>query len=91
MKRTDILKAQLTNSRGRFFTAKYMSQTGLMLKVNLKVKKILRSTPSQIVAEVYVPSIAREQVLTFKLGRTGDLSYLAADKTKIQMSGKGMI
>ena len=91
MKRTDILKAQLTNSRGRFFTAKYMSQTGLMLKVNLKVQRIIKSTPSQIIAEVYVPSIANTQLLTFKLGRTGDLSYLAADKTKIQMSGKGMI
>ena len=62
-----------------------------MLKINLKVQRIIKSTPSQIVAEVYVPSIANTQLLTFKLGRTGDLSYLAADKTKIQMSGKGMI
>jgi hypothetical protein len=91
MKRTDILKSQLTNSRGRFFTAKYMSATGSMLKMNFKVKNIITSNNLKIVAEVYVPSISASQVMTFKLCKKGDMSYLAADKSKIQMSGSGML
>jgi len=91
MKRTDILKAQLTNSRGRFFTAKYKSQVGSMMKLNFKVSEVLSILPNSIKASVHIPSIGTTQVMVFNLGKSGDLEYLAADKTRISMSGKGLL
>jgi hypothetical protein len=40
---------------------------------------------------VYIPSIMNTRVLVFDIGKSGDLQYLAADKTKISMSGKGLL
>jgi len=91
MRRTDILKMQLQNSRGRFFTASYKSQVGLMLKVNFKVTEVLDVKPSSIRCMVHIPKIGTTQAMTFNLGKTGDLEYLAADKTRISMSGKGLL
>lgn len=91
MRRTDILKLQLTGSRGRFMTAKYKSQTGLMLKLNFKVKQILINNKDRIVAEVFIPANNVHQTMVFNLNSKGDLSYLAADRSKIQMSGSGLV
>jgi len=91
MKRTDILKAQLMGSRGRFFTAKYKTQVGVMMKLNFKVTEVIDVRPHGIKCKVYIPSIETTQVMMFNLGQTGDLQYLAADKTRISMSGKGLL
>lgn len=91
MKRTDILKAQLLNSRGRFFTAKYQTQVGGMMQMNLKVSEILKVSTTAIKASVHIPSIGKTQVMVFNLGKSGDLQYLAADRTRISMSGKGLL
>jgi hypothetical protein len=91
MKRTDILKTQLINSRGRFFTAKYKTQVGAMMQMNFKVSKVLEVSSRLIRAEVYIPSVKTTQAMVFNLGKTGDLEYLAADKTRISMSGKGLV
>ena len=91
MKRTDILKAQLQNSRGRFFTAKYKTQVGAMMKLNFKVSEVLKVLPNSIKASVHIPSIGVTQVMVFNLGKSGDLEYLAADRTRISMSGKGLL
>ena len=91
MRRTDILKAQLMGSRGRFFTAKYKTQVGSMLKMNFKVSEILEVRPYSIKASVHIPSIGTTQVMLFNLGKSGDLEYLAADRTRISMSGKGLL
>ena len=91
MRRVDILRAQLNSSRGRFFTAKYKSQVGLMLQMNFKVKEIIEVTPMYIKAEMYIPSMGVSQMMKFNVGRSGDLQYLAADRSKISMSGLGMI
>jgi len=91
MKRTDILKAQLLNSRGRFFTAKYQTQVGAMMQMNFKVSKILKVSTTSIKASVHIPSIGKTQVMVFNLGKSGDLQYLAADRTRISMSGSGLL
>jgi len=91
MKRTDILKLQLQYSRGRFFTAKYKTQVGSMMKLNFKVSEVLEVRPYSIKASVHIPSIGTTQVMTFNLGKSGDLEYLAADRTRISMSGKGLL
>jgi hypothetical protein len=83
MRRVNILKQQLQSSRGRFFTATYKTNVGPMLTLNFKANKIK--------AEVYIPSIMNTRVLVFDIGKSGDLQYLAADKTKISMSGKGLL
>ena len=90
MRRVDLLKTQLTTSRGRFFTVSYKSQTGLMLNMNMKVTTILSSTDDSVVAEVFIPKLASNKVMTFNVGKKGDLSYLSADKSTIHMSGLGM-
>ena len=91
MRRTDMLKLQLQNSRGRFFTATYKSLVGPMLTLNFKVKEIVDVKPSHIKCEVYIPKMQSHKVLMFNIGRDGDLKYLAADQSKISMSGKGMM
>ena len=88
MRRVDLLKTQLQSSRGRFFTATYKTNVGPMLTLNFKVKEIMSIKANKIKAEVYIPSIMNTRVLVFDIGKSGDLQYLAADKTKISMSGK---
>ena len=91
MKRTDILKAQLMGSRGRFFTAKYKTQVGHMMKLNFKVCEVLAVRPYSIKCKVYIPAMETAQVMLFNLGKSGDLEYMAADRTRISMSGKGLL
>ena len=94
MRRIDILKMQLLNSRGRFFTASWVGQFGvhshreMHIKENIKVIKILRSDRECIVASVYVPRLSRHQTLRFWVNFRGDCTYLASDKSKIEMSGQ---
>ena len=90
MRRVDLLKHQLQSSRGRFFTATYKTNVGPMLTLNFKVKEIMSIKANKIKAEVYIPSIMNTRVLVFNIGKTGDLQYLAADRSKISMSGKGL-
>ena len=90
MRRVDILKQQLQSSRGRFFTATYKTNVGPMLALNFKVKEIMSIKANKIKAEVYIPSIMNTRVLVFDIGKSGDLQYLAADRSKISMSGKGL-
>lgn len=90
MRRVDLLKTQLTTSRGRFFTASYMSQTGLMLNMNMKVTKLISTSADKVVAKVYIPKLASSKVMTFNVGKKGDLSYLSADRSTVRMSGLGM-
>ena len=90
MRRVDLLKTQLTTSRGRFFTASYMSNTGLMLNMNMKVTQLISSSSDKVVAEVYIPKLEASKVMTFNVGKKGDLSYLSADRSTIRMTGLGM-
>ena len=90
MRRVDLLKTQLTTSRGRFFTAAYKSQTGLKLNMNMKVTKLISANADKVVAEVYIPKLASSKVMTFNVGKKGDLSYLSADRSTVRMSGLGM-
>ena len=89
MKRVDILKMQLLNSRGRFFTAQWIGY-GLRepIKANFKVMKILNVTPEYIDAEVYVPIAKFVSKLRFMTDAKGDCTYIASDKSKFEMSGK---
>ena len=90
MRRVDLLKQQLQNSRGRFFTATYKTNVGPMLTLNFKVKEIMSIKDNKIKANVYIPNIMNTRVLVFDIGKSGDLQYLAADRSKISMSGKGL-
>ena len=89
MRRVDILKMQLLNSRGRFFTARWIGY-GLRepLKANLKIRKILKVTPDYIDAEVYIPSVKFVSELRFLMNAQGDCTYIASDKSKFEMSGQ---
>lgn len=89
MRRVDILKMQLLNSRGRFFTAEWIG-AGLRepIKANLKVSKIVKVTPEYIDAEVYVPRLKWRSELRFMMSAKGDCTYIASDKSKFEMSGK---
>jgi len=91
MRRTDILKMQLKYSRGRFFTATYKSVVGQMKTMNFKVKEILELKNNHVKCEVYIPRIMSTEVVVFNIGKSGDLQYLAADRSKISMSGKGLL
>ena len=91
MRRVDLLKNQLKSSRGRFFTATYKTNVGPMLTLNFKVKEIMSIKNNKIKANVYIPSIMNTRVLVFDIGKSGDLQYLAADRSKISMSGKGLL
>ena len=89
MRRVDLLKMQLLNSRGRFFTAEWIG-AGLQepIKANLKVSKIVEVTPEYIDAEVYVPRLKWRSELRFMLNAKGDCTYIASDKSKFEMSGQ---
>ena len=88
MRRVDILKMQLLNSRGRFFTAKWKGRIGYDIKANFKVVDILDVSPDSIRATVYVPSVGRNMELTFPVNAKGDCTYIASDKSKFEMTGQ---
>lgn len=89
MKRVDLLKMQLLNSRGRFFTAEWIGY-GLRepIKANMKIVKILKVTPEYIDAEVYVPCAKFISNLRFMTDAKGDCTYIASDKSKFEMTGQ---
>jgi hypothetical protein len=89
MRRVDILKMQLLNSRGRFFTAAWVG-ANLKQKItaNMKVSKITEITPEYIDAEVYVPMVKRKMNLRFMMNAKGDCTYIASDKSKFEMRGQ---
>tara|TARA_R100000315_G_scaffold61558_1_gene40338 strand:- start:5 stop:286 length:282 start_codon:yes stop_codon:yes gene_type:complete len=88
MKRVDILKMQLLNSRGRFFTAEWKGLVGEMIKANFKVIKIIDVSPKRIRATVYIPKLSKNINLNFMINSHGDCTYIASDKSKFEMSGK---
>jgi hypothetical protein len=90
MRRIDILKLQLLNSRGRFFTAKYVGPTKFPQSINFKVSEVLTISPERISVKAYVPSTEKHQELTFFTNKLGDLHYLSCDKTRLQMTGTGI-
>lgn len=89
MRRVDILKMQLLNSRGRFFTAEWVgANLNKPIKANLKVSKIIEVTSDYIEAEVYVPRLNWKTELRFMTNSKGDCTYIASDKSKFEMSGQ---
>jgi hypothetical protein len=89
MKRVDLLKMQLLNSRGRFFTAKWVgANLQQEITANMKVSKILEVTPEYVEAEVYVPMVKRQMKLRFMMNAKGDCTYIASDKSKFEMTGQ---
>ena len=89
MKRVDLLKMQLLNSRGRFFTAKWVgAHFKENLEANMKVSKITAITTEYIDADVYVPRLERKINLRFMMNAQGDCTYIASDKSKFEMTGQ---
>ena len=89
MKRVDLLKMQLLNSRGRFFTAKWLgANLQEVLTANMKVSKVTEVTPEYIDAEVYVPRVKRKMNLRFMMNAKGGCTYIASDKSKFEMTGQ---
>ena len=88
MKRVDLLKMQLMNSRGRFFTAKWKGRVGDMIKANFKVTAIEGVSDDSISCRIFVPAYKRHYVMTFFVNAKGDCTYIASDKSKFQMSGQ---
>ena len=89
MRRVDILKMQLLNSRGRFFTAQWVgANLQQNIKANMKVSAITEVTPEYIEADVYVPRVKRKMNLRFMMNARGDCTYIASDKSKFEMSGQ---
>ena len=58
MRRVDILKMQLLNSRGRFFTVSWKGRLGSTLKENIKVTNIVEQTAEQFIVRAYVPRLS---------------------------------
>lgn len=90
MRRIDLLKFQLKNSRGRFFTTRYIGPTKLPVDINFKVTSVLRETPTVIEVEAYIPKWENHQKLVFFTNKQGDVEYLASDKSKFNMTGTGL-
>ena len=89
MKRVDLLKMQLLNSRGRFFTAKWLgANLREEITANMKVSEILEVTPAYVEASVYVPRVKRKMQLRFMMNAKGDCTYIASDKSKFEMTGQ---
>jgi len=88
MKRVDLLKMQLMNSRGRFFTAKWKGRVGDMIKANFKVTAIEGVSDDSISCRIFVPAYKRHYVMTFFVNAKGDCTYIASDKSKFEMSGQ---
>lgn len=89
MRRVDILKMQLLNSRGRFFTARWLgSKTDNQLYANMKVLRIVEVAKDYVEAEVFVPKYSTSYLLRFPVNAKGDCTYIASDRSKFQMSGQ---
>lgn len=88
MRRVDILKMQLLNSRGRFFTAQWKGRLGDMMKHNFKVTAIEGIDKESIRCRIFVPAYKRHYVMTFFVDAKGDCTYIASDKSKFEMSGQ---
>lgn len=85
MKRIDILKLQLKQSRGRFFTIEFRPTVGQPLqKLNMKVKEINADGVGGIIFTAYVKN---DGYRTFAVMSNGDCTYVAADKSQIAMKG----
>lgn len=89
MRRVDILKMQLLNSRGRFFTASWVgSKTENRLHANMKVSRIVKVARDYVDAEVFVPKYSTSYLLRFPVNSKGDCNYIASDKSKFEMTGE---
>ena len=87
MRRVDILKMQLLNSRGRFFTAEWKGLDGSLLRLNLKVSEVMDVKPTYVRALCYMPKLQFKVPVIFRMDKHGDCKYIAADKSTIQLSG----
>ena len=88
MKRVDLLKMQLLNSRGRFFTAKWKGRIGDMIKANFKVTQVEGLDDNSITCRIFVPAYKCHYTMTFFVDAKGDCTYIASDKSKFEMSGQ---
>lgn len=88
MRRVDILKMQLLNSKGRFFTAQWKGRIGDMIKANFKVTAVEGIDKDSITCRIFVPAYKRHYVMTFFVNAKGDCTYIASDKSKFEMSGQ---
>lgn len=88
MRRVDLLKLQLLNSRGRFFTAEWRGRVGDMIKANFKVTAVEGISKDSITCRIFVPAHQRHHILTFFVDARGDCTYIASDKSKFNMSGQ---
>jgi hypothetical protein len=88
MRRVDILKMQLLNSRGRFFTAEWKLLIGDTIRANFKVTSVEGVGKDSVTCRVFVPAYKRHFVLTFFVNAKGDCTYIASDRSKFQMSGQ---
>ena len=88
MRRVDILKMQLLNSRGRFFTAEWKLLIGDTIRANFKVTSVEGVGKDSVNCRVFVPAYKRHFVLTFFVNAKGDCTYIASDRSKFQMSGQ---
>lgn len=88
MRRVDLLKMQLLNSRGRFFTVSWKGRIYPTLKENIKVTSIVEETAEDLIVRAYVPRLARHVTIYFPINGKGDCTYIASDKSKFQMSGQ---
>jgi hypothetical protein len=88
MRRVDILKMQLLNSRGRFFTAEWKGRIGDTIRANFKVTSVEGMDKDSVTCRVFVPAYKRHFVLTFFVNAKGDCTYIASDRSKFQMSGQ---
>lgn len=87
MRRIDILKLQLKQNRGRFFTVEFSSGTDYApRKMNLKISDVLQESEGVLYFSAYVPSQGKHRFFTIDT-KSGDCTYLAADRSKIAMSG----
>jgi len=87
MRRVDILKLQLLNSRGRFFTAEWKGVTGESLRANMKVSEIEEVGPNFVKAECFIPRMNVYVSLKFMTDKNGDCKYIAADRSTIKLNG----
>lgn len=93
MRRVDLLRMQLLNSRGRFFTAEFLLNMAgpRRVRANVRVNEIVSISREYVVANVgywsrengYVPSLN----VHFPVDKQGDCTYLACDKSKFNMEG----
>jgi hypothetical protein len=88
MRRVDILKMQLLNSRGRFFTAEWKLLIGDTIRANFKVTSVEGVGKDSVTCRVFVPAYKQHYMLTFLVNAKGDCTYIASDRSKFQMSGQ---